>query len=170
MRRGILYLGLALLFAAGSFEPSGFYYVDIPFTGHEQLKGLHEQGLDIGGIDYENKILTLILTNEEMKYSKVGKVLDTRRIPFAPDSQYKQPEDVERILKETENEYPHLAHVEVIGKSNEGRDIHAIQLTHRFFIPPSGKKQTILFDAMHHAREVMTPEVAGYRQVPHRKL
>ncbi|MCB9253278.1 MAG: zinc carboxypeptidase [Bdellovibrionaceae bacterium] len=160
MRRGILYLGLALLFAAGTFDSGAFYYVDIPFTGHEQLKSLRQQGVDIGGIDYEKKILTLVMTDEEMHYSKLGKVLNTRRIAFAPDSQYKRPEDVQRILEETENQYPHLARVEVIGKSNEGRDIHAIQLTSRFFIPPSGKKQTILIDAMHHAREVMTPEVA----------
>jgi carboxypeptidase T len=76
-----------------------------------------------------------------------------------PDAEYKKPDDIERSLKATESNFPDLASVRSIGKSNDGRDIWAIQLTARL-VDPGHPKPTILFDAMHHAREVMTPEVA----------
>lgn len=159
MLRGILYFTLGLLFLAGTFGAPPLYYVDIPFTGHAQLKELHDQGYDIGGLDFENQRLTLILSDPAPTSLK-QKILRARRIPFAPDSQYKRPEDIQRILEQVELEYPHLAQLEIIGQSHEGRDIYAIKLTNKFFIPSAGEKKTILFDAMHHAREVMTPEVA----------
>jgi len=94
----------------------------------------------------------------ELSRTRRLQVIAKRPVP-PPDPQFKKYVDIERILKQTASDYPHLATLESIGKSVEGREIWAIQLTAKFVVTGQPKK-AILFDAMHHAREVMTSEVA----------
>ncbi len=77
----------------------------------------------------------------------------------APDEEYKTPEEIEAILMDYAERFPRIAKLEVIGQSFEGRNIYAMKISdnvdRREIWEP-----TILFNAAHHAREVMTPEVA----------
>jgi hypothetical protein len=77
----------------------------------------------------------------------------------APDVQYKKAADIEAILKEYHNQYPELTELKMIGKSLQGRSIWAIKISHKTGSLPS-TKPSVLFNGMHHAREVMGPEVA----------
>ncbi len=131
-------------------------YVDVPYKGPEGVKSLVTQGLDIVGVDLEKKIVTLLVEKQQLANLRSLKVLAKREL-LAPDSAYKKPSDVEQFLLSTEQAYPDLAVVESIGKSVEGRNIYAIHLSNHKIRSP---KPSVLFDAMHHAREIMTPEVA----------
>jgi carboxypeptidase T len=147
-----------LFLSAGLPVPEREHYVEVPYSGLADLKVLVERGLDVGGINLEKGTVTLVVKEGGLRQVSDLRIVSKREIR-TPDSQFKKPADVEKALKDTEGSYPHLARVEVIGKTEDGQDLYAINLTARFVIPNTPKK-TVLFDAMHHAREVMTTEVA----------
>jgi len=133
------------------------YYVKVPYKNFEDLKTFTEQGFDIGGINREKKRVTLVLREDQLAQTRGLRILSKRAVG-RPDSKYKKPVDIERLLVEAENNYPSLVKVESIGKSVDGQQIWAARITNSFVISEK-PKQAVIFDSMHHAREVMTPEV-----------
>lgn len=150
----VIFLGLSLV--AASPTPRKTFYVDIPFNGPDSLKPMIEQGFDFVGIDQDKGTATFLSDGDKIDKVRSVRILGKREV-LAPDANYKKPADIERILMETQRNYPSLAWVESIGKSVEGRDLYAIHLSNHTGNP---NKPAVLFDAMHHAREIMTPEVA----------
>jgi len=153
---GLVGLVAMLFLLSGGSPIIREYYVEVPASGPEELRRLVELGFDIGGVNFDKKTATLVIPEPLLSRLDV-KVLSKRLIP-APDPQYKNHSEVEQFLKDTERAFPDLARVESIGRSVEGREIWAVQLTNRQ--SPVVTKPAVLFDAMHHAREVITPEVA----------
>lgn len=150
---------LGSLFLTASFPvPEREFYVEVPNHSLDDLRVLVEQGYDIGGVNLEKHTATLVVKEGRLRQVSDLRVVSQREVR-GPDSQFKKYADVERALKDAEDRFPHLARVETIGKTSDGRDLLAINLTARFVMPDKPKK-TVLFDAMHHAREVMTTEVA----------
>jgi len=129
-----------------------------------ELKNLIAEGYDIAGIDYEKGTVDIITATKDEGVAlgffgfKVTsqKTIDTTR---APDSSYKNPEKIQSFLENIANAYPHLVRVESIGKSHENRDIWAVKITDNPEIRELDEP-VIFFNSMHHAREIMTPEVA----------
>lgn len=132
------------------------FYVTVPASGAEDLKKLVEQGYDVGGIDVEKKTATLVV--HESQSLRGLRVLSKREIG-RPDALYKKPVDIERTLLQVADYYPHLVTVEKIGRTHDGRDIMAAHIASKF-VSSTEPKKAVVFDAMHHAREIMTPEVA----------
>ena len=143
------------------------------FRKHESL--IRQLQLDVAGVSVPNAEVFLIVDDHGLnELEKIGIVsreaaqsIETR----APDAKYKTPEAISNILHQYANLYPSIATVFSIGQSLEGRDIWALKITG----PTAGLKPSILFNGMHHAREVMTPEVpldiaeyllAGYGKDP----
>jgi hypothetical protein len=72
------------------------------------------------------------------------------------DPRYLTSDKILGLVKELETQYPDLVHVEKIGESLKGRPLVAVRLS----TPENVEyKPTILFNGMHHAREIMTTEV-----------
>lgn len=71
---------------------------------------------------------------------------------------YKTPAEVEAILKGLAAQYPQISTLISIGKSHEGRDIWALKITDLPDLHEKGEP-AILFNGLHHARELMTVEV-----------
>lgn len=70
---------------------------------------------------------------------------------------YATPDDVSELLVDFEESYPGLFRRERVGSSHEGRPLYAGILA----ADDQGEfRPTVLFNSMHHAREVMTTEVA----------
>lgn len=138
------------------------YYVRLPWRSAAQVQELVARGFDIAGVNHETKEIA-ILTDEVGvgQLSRMGVRPTAVRFEALVDvsSGYKKPSDIEPILKQFETDYPQLAKVHNIGRSNDGRDIFAIQITD-FTLVPLEEKAVFLVDAMHHARELMTPEIA----------
>ena len=117
-------------------------------------------GIDVAGFDLPNSKVYLVVSDEGRAFlqSKGVSIPNefAERIPqMAPDSQYKTPEKIAQILHRMETQYPQLATVSSIGKSLEGRDILVMKIT-----SSAAPKPSLLFNSMHHAREVMSPEVS----------
>ncbi|MCB0369798.1 MAG: hypothetical protein KDD45_10260 [Bdellovibrionales bacterium] len=135
----------------------------------QHLSWLRQNDYDIAGINWQTGQIEVI-TNEQglerikqyrisytiLKSKKVGQE-DTEKL----DQRYLNPQKVEEKLKLLSQKYPQYTRLEQIGTSNEGRAIWALLLS---TTPKKGdsnyyNKPTIIFDGMHHAREVMSSEV-----------
>lgn len=158
-----LLLGLtalsSLIFLSGAnYAPEKQYYVDVQLSGLQDIALAQRHNLDVGGVDWDRRVLSIVVKESRMRQFPSGFKVIGRRAIQTPDKGYKQYSEISAYLKEVERRYPSLAKVYVIGRSLEGKEILALHLTdqaHRSMDKPS-----ILIDAMHHAREIMTPEIA----------
>lgn len=129
-----------------------------------ELKRLAAAGYDIAGVDLKSGTADVVIRaqNESIGLRISGfNVVESVAVDqaLAPDANYKTSAEVEQILRRFATDYPQLARMESIGKSGDNRDIWAIKITDNPDVRELDEP-TILFNGMHHAREVMTPEVA----------
>jgi carboxypeptidase T len=130
------------------------------FKAH--YKEIHKAGLDVAGMNIPKGKVDLIVSPEEFDLlRRMG--ISLSRAPreirqAAPDAKFKTPDQVTQALDQLQHTYPDLAQVTSIGKSLQGRDILTIRITQNV-AQGDGSKPTILFNGMHHAREVMSTEV-----------
>lgn len=114
---------------------------------------------DVTGVNYKTMEMEALLSNEELSsIEKLGtkiKFVYPQNLVGSPDDEYKKPADIERFVKEINQKYPEITTLKSIGKSLEGRDIWAVRITGQ----NDSVKPVFLVNAMHHAREVMTPEI-----------
>ena len=135
----------------------------VRFNLNEGMKAyLRANEFDITGVNYDTNEIEALLTEEEMKLissqkSAVIKFAFPQNLAVAPDEDYKNPDEISAFVNEIHESYPDITVVKSIGKTLEGRDILAIKISDN----PSEDEQepAILVNAMHHAREVMTPEI-----------
>lgn len=114
--------------------------------------------IDVPGADVENRSVDMIAPYEYFEELKEkGYDVTIQEIQNGSvDESYLNPEEVIEVLQTVKEQYPDLVQVEEIGKSLKGRPIYAARVS----TPENNKlKPNILFNSMHHAREVMSPEV-----------
>jgi carboxypeptidase T len=116
---------------------------------------------DVTGINYKTMEIEALLSEDELNQIKAQKTMIKFSFPqtlvAAPDDRYKNPDEIEDFVKDIHSRYPLITQLKSIGKSLEGRDIWAIKISDN-----ADKKEhepVFLVNAMHHAREVMTPEI-----------
>lgn len=132
---------------------------------HEDLGKLVQSGAEIAGVDYEHNTVQVIMSEDGFKslpkFAIEGiqgyKEIDIKK---APDAGYRTPAEVEADVKRLAATYPKLVSYESIGKTVENRDIWAVKITSKEDADGGTGKPVVYFNAMHHAREVMTTEVA----------
>lgn len=117
--------------------------------------------LDVTGVNYKTMEIEALLTQEELKMVTSQKANIKFSFPqnllAGPDDQYKNPDEISDIVAATHAKYPDITEVKSIGKTLEGRDILAIKISDN--AKTDEKEPVVLVNAMHHAREVMTPEI-----------
>jgi carboxypeptidase T len=122
-------------------------------------KYLRAHEYDVAGIDWRRGELEVLASPDEiadLKNQNFNVVYEiSQSLLRNPDPEYHNPTKVEEALKRFHSTYPDLTQIKSIGKSLEGRDIWAIKISSN----PLMSKPSILFNSMHHAREIMTPEV-----------
>lgn len=134
----------------------------VRFELNEQVKKfLQANEFDITGINHKENHIEAVLSETELDLIKAQKSNIQFAFPYnvagGPDQEYKNPEEIEAFVKEINHRYPSITKVISIGKSVEGRDIWAIKISDN--ADTDEIEPTILVNGMHHAREVMTPEI-----------
>ena len=123
---------------------------------------LRRMNLDIAGVDIDNNTADVVINQTEYdQLIQVGlnpEIKMTKNIMKAPDQNYKTPDEIYAILKDYAAKYPDLASLQEVGKSLQGRSIWALKISDKATLKESGES-AVLFNGMHHAREVMGPEV-----------
>jgi len=153
----------ALILGAGSVQVPSRYSVTIPRERFaEHVRELRARDIDVAGTNLSRQTVTLLVDDKEKQWLEsqgwVGDQAFAPALPLvAPDSKYKTPEQVEALLKNYAATYPEIATVSSVGRSLEGRDIYALKITKNK--GQQGRKPAVLFNGMHHAREVMSVEV-----------
>ena len=129
----------------------------------KSLKELSLLDFDIAGVDAKEKVIDLLINEHQFselthRGYKVD-IKETKGVTAAPDREYKNPEEIETFLKEIHARYKDLTKLVSIGKSLEGRDIWALKISDEP-LKDDLTEPSVLFNSMHHAREIMTPEVS----------
>ncbi len=127
---------------------------------------LQQNGFDVAGSDWKDGYIEVITTPAGVaKLAELGMpgfqkfIADDLRETV--DSRYLNPEKVEKSLRELNSKYPQFTRLEQIGTSVQGQPIWALLIssTPNYRSQQHFSKPSILFDGLHHAREIMTPEV-----------
>jgi len=127
------------------------------------LKELNDLDMDIAGVDSKENIIDLLVNDHQ--YSELVSrgyevtVSETKGVTKGPDKEYKNPEEIEIIIKNLHARFKDITKMVSIGKSLEGRDIWALKISDEPELNDL-TEPSVLFNSMHHAREVMTPEVS----------
>ncbi len=145
-----------------------------PFEMARYVEQLRQNNFDVAGFSWKDKQIEIITDDEGLKKLETlklkGKILETYNPTkssvytdnFARvDPQYLTPDKVTVKLKELNQKYPNQTRLEQIGTSILGQPIWALLISSTPDIKSSGyyEKPSIIFDGMHHARELMTAEV-----------
>jgi carboxypeptidase T len=128
-----------------------------------QMQVLARRGYDIAGVDISTSQVDVVVTRSELgRLEREGFELVREHAIAGNDEQppgaYKTPADVAALVHDYAERYPEIASAISIGRSNEGREIWALRIS-RDFGDHAVSKPVILFNGMHHARELMTVEV-----------
>lgn len=156
---------LAFVFLGGLLGFSGFWtrptsmVVVSRADFRKHADEFRRRGLDVAGQDVLKDEVYLYLDTKDRADLltlglKLGEVKTAGSLRDSPDEEYKTPVEVNEILQKYASQFPQLASLSSFGKSLEGRELQVLKITNG-----SGVKPTILFNGMHHAREVMTTEV-----------
>lgn len=135
-----------------------------PENYDEELKNLITNGYDIAGLNVVDKTIDVLMGQNEFAIFSVQKANSIVRVKalnpnVAPDANYTTYAELTASLTATAAKYPDIMSVESIGKSLEGRDIWAVKISDNVGVHEADEP-ALFFNAMHHAREVMTTEVA----------
>jgi carboxypeptidase T len=127
------------------------------------LRQLATDGYDVAGVDSGNGTVDVVVHGDGLALLKsldLGDIVKTQDIDpeVGPDQRYTTYAELTSMLRNYETRFPNLIRIESIGKSNEGRDIWAVKISDN--VTMDEDEPAIFFNAMHHAREVMTTEVA----------
>jgi len=131
----------------------------------ETIRELRDLNIDIAGIDIENDIVDVLLNN-----SKFNLLVERGFLPevnwskgvsteVLVDQEYQNAFEVETFVRNANAYFPDLTKLVEIGKSLEGRSIWALKISDNAQ-EREVEEPAILFNSMHHAREVMTPEIS----------
>lgn len=124
---------------------------------------LLQNDFDVAGVDHDESVVSVIVSQFDtnaisaLKRKNFLIISEENLAPLAPSSEYKNPSEIEAIVKSWATRFPQLVQLQEIGRSVENRPIWSVSITSR--ARNSNAKPHVLFNGMHHAREVMTPEV-----------
>lgn len=143
------------------FKLSATMIAKVQFSNYQLgMAKLNQLHLDVAGVDIKNKFAEVVINDHEFnqlkeKGFKVTMVM-SKTLMRVPDAEYKTSEEIETFLKATHAKYPSLTEIKEVGKTLLGKSIWALKITN---LEKVEVKPAVLFNGMHHAREVMGPEV-----------
>ena len=148
-------------FMPSEFKLSASMIAKVKFKNYQMgMARLNQLHLDVAGIDIKNKFAEVVISDLEFKQLQeqgfdVTMVM-SKTLMRAPDAQYKTSEEIETYMKATQAAYPSLTEIKEVGKTLLGKSIWALKITNQ---EKTEVKPAVLFNGMHHAREVMGPEI-----------
>jgi carboxypeptidase T len=131
--------------------------------GKPEMKYLQKMDMDIAGVNLNANTVDVIVDNSELRQlsnrAEIKIVAQRVLTNMKPDEGYHTFEEVQAEVNALVAAHPNISQLISVGKSNENRDIWAVKISDNV-AERETNEPTVLFNAMHHAREVMTTEVA----------
>lgn len=139
-----------------------------PYQLTQLSQWLKRNNFDVAGMDWRDGRIEVITNEQGVEFLKSNGLQGYAVIPggtlgvqSGPDPKYLNPQTTVQKLQAYASAYPGLTRLVEIGKTLQGRSIMALLIseTPNANDPKNLDKPTIIFDAEHHAREIMTPEI-----------
>lgn len=141
------------------------YFIDVRMTDPGDLDRLAALGFDIAGVDRGEGKVGIIATSGDLdRLASLRFVYSIREKLVAGEgvralSQYTDPQELSVAMDQIVANYPTLAKKITLAQSlYEGQKVYALKITKD--VDLDNDRPTFVVDAQHHAREVMTPEIA----------
>lgn len=162
----IAVFGMVLILgAAGSFVPQSEEKIHVKIKIEaskfkDELKKFRDRELDIAGVNLKTNEVGLVVSREELRSLQAEGFFTTKEALLGAgiDTDFKDPSEIESILRTFADKYPNLTDMMSLGKTEQGRDIWMLKISNKRNFSKL-KKPTFYINGMHHAREVMSPEV-----------
>ncbi len=158
-----LILLLATFAHAETPEPRLFVEVKVPSL--EAARTLAMEGFDVAGIDRKTLAVGLVVTEQQLSDLEAkGWAVTVRSSNVEPTAtqalaDYTDPQEMSAFMDQVVAAYPNLAEKSISQSPLfEGQTQYVLHLTKDVGLP--NERPSFLLDAQHHAREVMTPEIA----------
>ncbi len=159
LKRSVLFSVLFLVLSSTSFAKGNIYTIKSK-DFKADLKYLKMIGADIAGVDMDNGNIDVVSeVNPKMWDNNFEVIGQKKGFNAALDDAYKNPAEVTQIFKGFADAYPNLTKLHNLGTTPDNHTIWALEITN-FSKGKASEKPSILFNSLHHAREVMTVEVA----------
>jgi len=133
-------------------------YIDLDANAknaHKQLQAL--KNMDVIGVNLKKHWAEVAVTKEELKQLQtLNLIIRKAKHSFTLSDEYLNPEQVVQALEKIHGQYPAITKLFEFGKTHQQRPIMALEISAHL---DNLDKPVVIFNAMHHAREVMTPEV-----------
>jgi len=143
-------------------------FVDVELKAPGELDALAAAGLDIAGVDRGRQLVGILATDDELLLLSALGFQFSLREDFDPagldlradaHSDYLDPSELDQLMDQLVANYPTLAKKILLEDTLfEGQKIYAIKITKD--VDAENQRPSFLLDSQHHAREVMTPEIA----------
>ena len=159
---GVLIAGMG---ASRAEAPPLKYFVEVAVSSLEAARELAAAGFDIAGIDQKTMSVGVVVTPDELR------ALEARGWPVTIRStnlqegaisalaDYTDPQELSAFMDQVVAAHPDLAAKLTLRNTLfEGQKQYAVHITKNVALP--NDRPSFMFDAQHHAREVMTPEIA----------
>lgn len=151
--------------AAVEDKPETVYFVEVYVPSLERAHDLAAAGFDIAGIHRAEMAVGIVATAEEIvRLETFGWPVKVRQagddpLAIAALSDYTDPQELSAFMTQVQTNFPSIAQ-KVLLKDPlfEGQKQWAVKITKDVALP--NDRPSFILDAQHHAREVMTPEVA----------
>jgi carboxypeptidase T len=128
----------------------------------KQMKLLQKWQIDIMGVDYRLKLVDVLATSKQiqaMRNAGFRMRLEKSHGELGVDEEYKSPDEIQNIMRALEQKHKNIMEMVKAGESLEGRPIWVMKISDNVKRDELNEP-SILFNSMHHAREVMTPEAS----------
>ncbi|MBP7147324.1 MAG: immune inhibitor A [Acidobacteria bacterium] len=156
---------LAIPVAAFAADPGSRSFVDVRIDSPDQLQKLAEEQFDIAGFDAVAGNAGVIATEHELaRLRELGFVYWLRETREPGEgiealSQYSDPQELSAAMDQVVANHPDLARKLLLEDTLfEGQKLYALHITKDVGEP--NDRPSFILDAQHHAREVMTAEIA----------
>jgi hypothetical protein len=135
-----------------------------PSDFKSEMSRLRRQGYDIAGVDLDKGEIDVVTGEVGLSALSKTKGLSIVRSKAVLSSQniddgYTTYAELTQALQTFAANFPEILKVESFGKTLEGRDMWVVKISDNVDQSES-EEPSVFFNAMHHAREVMTTEVA----------
>ncbi|HET9298782.1 MAG TPA: M14 family zinc carboxypeptidase, partial [Candidatus Polarisedimenticolaceae bacterium] len=158
---------LIFLFAtfAQAETPEPRLFVEVTVPSLEAARTLALEGFDVAGIDRKTLAVGLVVTAPQLNdLESKGWAVTVRSSNVEPSAtqalaDYTDPQELSTFMDQVVAAYPNLAEKSVLQSPLfEGQTQYVLHLTKDVGLP--NERPSFVLDAQHHAREVMTPEIA----------
>lgn len=156
---------LAAARAGHAEEPEIKYFAEVSVPSLESANDLADAGFDVAGVNRKTAAVGVVVTQAELtRLAAFGWPVTVRTSNTAASAvtaldDYSDPQELSAFMDQVVAAYPNLARKIILSNTLfAGQTQYALQITKD--VAADNGRPSFILDAQHHAREVMTPEIA----------